>query len=88
MSTNDGAHLPDWKKLYQLAIAERNPSQLPQRIMDARHAILDRIEESLTKRGNYQERQELTDALNNLRVLREEYESRVRQYGDPRLKTG
>ena len=60
---------------------ELDPAKLRHRITEARDAILDRVEDSLTKHGDYKEHQELTDALNGLRVLRQEYERRARQYG-------
>ena len=79
---------PDWTKLYDLAVMESDPAKLPQRIADARNAILDRIEETHTRSCPYQERQQLTDALNGLRVVQLEYESRIHRYGEPRQKTG
>jgi len=42
---------PDWKQLYQLAFVELDPVKLPQRISDARTAILNRIEDSLKNPG-------------------------------------
>jgi len=36
--------------------------------------------------AHYQERQELTDALNGLRVLQLQYDLRVQQYGEPRQR--
>jgi len=83
--TTDGVPCPpDWKDLYQLAVIELDPAKLTNRITDARNAILDRIQETISVAAHYQERQELTDALNGLRVLRQEYDSRVQQYGEPR----
>jgi len=88
MSTDGTPRPPDWTQLYQLAVLESDPTRLPQRISDARNAILDRIEETLTKPYPYQERQQLTDALNGLRVVQQECESRIHRYGEPRQKTG
>ena len=73
---------PDWKDLYQLAVLELDPTKLPQRIEDARNAVLDRLEDSLSMR-DYDEHQELNDALNGLRVLRKECERRVRETTRP-----
>ena len=84
MTINAAPHPPDWQELYTFAMIEPNPVKLPQRIADARNAILDRIQETITKPSNYNERQQLNDALNGLRVLRQEYERRVQQYGEPR----
>jgi hypothetical protein len=88
MSTDGAICPPDWKDLYQLAAAEMDPAKLRHRITEARDAILDRVEDSLTKHGDYKEHQELTDALNGLRVLRQEYECRVRKYREPPQKKG
>jgi hypothetical protein len=88
MHSDRTPHPPDWTKLYDLAVMESDPAKLPQRIADARNAILDRIEETHTRSYPYQERQQLTDALNGLRVVQLEYESRIHRYGEPRQKTG
>jgi hypothetical protein len=74
---------PDWTELYQLAVTELDPAKLQQRVADARNAILDRIEETHTKPFPYEERQQLTDALNGLHVVQQEYESRI-QSGESR----
>jgi hypothetical protein len=82
--TTAGAPGPlDWKQLYQLALAELDPAKLPQRIADARVAVLDRIEDTLKNPG-IGEQQMLNDALNGLRVLRQEYDRRLQRYGEPR----
>jgi hypothetical protein len=36
----------DWKRLYEAALSETDLTKLPERIITARSAILDRIEES------------------------------------------
>jgi hypothetical protein len=81
---NFGVPPPDWKGLYQLAVTELDPAKLPQRISAARDAILIRISENGAKPHTYQEHQELSDAINGLRVLQEEYKRRIQQYGEPR----
>ena len=88
MSTDGTPRPPDWTQLYQLAVLESDPTRLPQRISDARNAILDRIEETLTKPYPYQERQQLTDALNGLRVVQQECESLLHRCGESRQTTG
>ena len=75
---------PDWTELYQLALLELDFTRLEQRIYDARNAILDRIEETNTKPFPYDERQQLTDALNGLRIIQLERESRMQRDGEPR----
>ena len=73
----------NWKQLYQLALVELDPAKLPQRIADARVAVLDRIEDTLKNPG-IGEQQMLNDALNGLRVLRQEYDRRLQRYGELR----
>ena len=81
MVSNSIPHPPNWKELYELAVLEVDAAKLPQRITDARKAILDSAEETFAKRGNYHECQELTDALNGLRVMQREYERREWENG-------
>ena len=38
----------DWEPLYEAALLEPDPSKLAERIIEARNAIFDRIEESIT----------------------------------------
>jgi hypothetical protein len=59
-----------WEQLYQCAIAELDHAQLPGRILDARHAILDRAEEILT-RPSGDEPRALNNAFRTLRTLEE-----------------
>ena len=88
MSTHAATLQPDWKHLYQLAAVEMDPAKLPQRITDARNAVLDRIQETVAAPIDYEEHQQLSDALNGLRVLRQGYERRVQRYGELRQKAG
>ena len=74
-----------WRELYRLAFVELDPAKLPQRIIDARVAILDRIEETLDNPGNG-EQQMLNAALNGLRVLRQEFDRRLQRYGELRAQ--
>jgi hypothetical protein len=59
-----------WEQLYPCAIAELDHAQLPGRILDARHAILDRAEEILT-RPSGDEPRALNNAFRTLRTLEE-----------------
>jgi hypothetical protein len=59
-----------WRQLYECAILELDPSKLRGRITEARHAILDRAEEILT-RPSCDEHQALIAALRALRLLEE-----------------
>lgn len=76
---------PHWKELYQLAILEPDPAKLPQRIADARIAVLNRIADTLTNPG-LGEQQLLNDALNGLHVLRQEFDRRLQRYGELRAQ--
>ena len=58
----------DWKPLYEAALLETDASQLPDRILTARSAILDRIEESLTHPQTGEHRA-MIEALRQLRRL-------------------
>src|SRR6266436_7545716 len=75
----------NWKELYQLALVELDPTKLPQRVADARVAVLSRIEDTLKNPG-IGEQQMLNDALNGLRVLRQEYDRRLQRYGELRAQ--
>jgi hypothetical protein len=70
MSNIEQTHfLPDWRQLCQTALFETNPVKLPERIADARNAVLDRIEDGHTKPLNG-EQHDLRDALTTLDSLR------------------
>jgi hypothetical protein len=74
MSTDGTPRPQDWKELYQLAMLETDPAKLSPLIADAHKAILDRIQETLTKPLSA-ENHRLSDALNGLRTLRQEVNS-------------
>jgi hypothetical protein len=60
--------LAGWRQLYQSALLESDPAKVANRIVDARNAVLDRIEDLLTCSGP--ERQALNDAFRVLGKLR------------------
>lgn len=66
---DSNARAPLWKKLYEAAILEIDPTKLQLRINEAHGAILDRAEQLLTRPPD-SEQQALKEALRNLRVLR------------------
>jgi len=35
-----------WRRLFEAALLERDPKALPSRLHDAKHAVMDRVEES------------------------------------------
>ena len=57
-----------WKQLYECAVLELDPNKLPERIAEARRAILDRAEEVLAQPPDG-ERHALDSALSTLRML-------------------
>ena len=57
-----------WKQLYESAILELDSTKVPSRIADARRAILDRTEETLTYPAS-DENRALNNALHALRLL-------------------
>ena len=59
-----------WKPLYEAALLETDSSRLPERIIAARKAIVDRIEESL-REPVASEHQAMNEALRHLRRLAE-----------------
>ena len=67
--TDGDARALQWKKPYEAAILELDPTKLQQRISEADAAILDRLEQLLTRPSDREQR-DLNDALRNLRVLR------------------
>jgi hypothetical protein len=73
-STNGTPRPQGWKELYELAVLETDPAKLAPLIADAHKAILDRIQETLTKPVSA-ENQRLSDALCGLRTLRREVNS-------------
>jgi hypothetical protein len=60
-----------WEQLYLAANLELNPAKLPQRIDDARYAILDRIADHFSAKSLDEEQVELRVALEVLDFLRE-----------------
>ena len=68
MSSPNSNDASQWKQLYEHAILELDPTKLPDRIADARRAILDRAEEVLTRPPDG-ERHALNSALSTLRLL-------------------
>jgi hypothetical protein len=63
-------NLPTWKKLYQAALLELDSSKLPGRIAEARRAINDRAEETLTN-SSLAEHRSLNSALHALQIIEE-----------------
>ena len=57
-----------WKQLYAAAVLELDDSKLPERIAEARAAMLDKAKDSLANSSG-EERRALNDALRILRVL-------------------
>ena len=69
-----------WQELYQAAIVETNLTEMQPRLQAAKAAI-DSRQLQLDHGGTPEERQAITDALNGLRVLGREIETRCRDTG-------
>jgi hypothetical protein len=63
-------HAPLWKRLYEAAILELDPAKLLQRIAVAQSAVINQMEDGLSKPSDRQQLV-LHDALHMLRTLRE-----------------
>lgn len=61
---------PVWKQLYQLALLECDCTKIPKRLEDARHAVLDRVEDLLTCPAS-EEHRALQDAYRYLCSLQQ-----------------
>jgi len=70
--------VPQWKQLCIAALAERNPAKVPERIAVARSAVLDQIEDNLSKSSS-NEQPTLRNALEALDVLRKIVQRKVAQ---------
>lgn len=60
----------EWQRLYQKAIAERDPEQLPEEIARAEAAILSRLKKLTPDEADEPERRAIKDALVALRALK------------------
>jgi hypothetical protein len=63
---------PQWQKTYHDALLELNPQKLVQRVSAAETAILSRLQEIRIGSDTRMEAQAIEDALNGLRVLKNE----------------
>jgi hypothetical protein len=63
---------PEWQKPYHDALLEPNPQKLVQRVNEAERAILSRLQEIRIGSDSRMEAQAIEDALNGLRVLKNE----------------
>ena len=61
-------HAPQWKRLYEAAILELDPAKLLRRIAVAQSAVLDQIEDGVSKALDGQQLA-LRDALHMLSTL-------------------
>ena len=60
----------EWQRLYQKAVAERDPEQLPEEIARAEAAILSRLKKLTQGKADEPERRAISDALVALRALK------------------
>jgi hypothetical protein len=68
----DELRYPEWQKTYHDALLEFNPQKLIQRVSTAETAILSRLQEIRIASDSRMEAQAIEDALNGLRVLKNE----------------
>lgn len=57
-----------WKCLFEAALLERDPEILPKRLLDAKHAVMDHIEDSY-RTASVAERRLLSTAMNAISEL-------------------
>jgi hypothetical protein len=62
-------NIPRWKELCIAALSELEPGKVPERIAVARSAVLDQIEDNISRSSNH-EQFRLRNALEALDVLR------------------
>ena len=62
----------EWQKTYHDALLELNPQKLVHRVSEAETAILSRLQEIRIGSDSRVEAQAIEDALNGLRVLKNE----------------
>ena len=72
----------EWQRWYEAALLELDPAKLPERIEDAYRAILMCMEVAGAN-CSVVERQAMADALANLRVLRREVRTPMRDSTAP-----
>ena len=58
-----------WKELFQAALSESDPQKLPERIQQARSAIMDRVDQLIADSERQPEHDELLQALSKLHDL-------------------
>lgn len=58
-----------WFEVYEAALLELDSEKLPERILAAKEAVQLRLKEIQGDSDHHAERQEIEDALNNLRTL-------------------
>ena len=61
-----------WFALYKVAMLELDPEMLPERIVAATDAVRLRLKDVQGDPDHHAEREEIEDALNNLRILERE----------------
>lgn len=68
---------PSWKELFKAALNESDLHRLPERIQQARDAIMERVDELVSDRERQPEHDEILLALNTLNKL-DDVASRMR----------
>jgi len=78
INPNDAVHVLPWKRLYEAAMLELEPTKTIERIAEARSAIVARINDRISHPSN-REKLALRNALESLTVLRTIAERKMRQ---------
>lgn len=68
----EGLNRFEWQRPLQEALLELDPETLKQKVVEAETAIFERLQELSSDHDSSEERQELLDATNTLRVLKKE----------------
>ena len=64
---------PEWQRLYEKILIERDPEKLPEEIARAEAAILSRLRQLSKLPKDEAEQHAISDALSALRTLKEEH---------------
>ena len=76
--TYNAPNVPRWKELCVAALSELEPGKVPERIAVARSAVLDQIEDNISRSSNH-EQLRLRNALEALDILRKIGQRKVAQ---------
>jgi len=76
-----------WKRLFESALFEKDRSALQARLQEAKHAIMDRVEDSIDS-ASYAERRLLLGALNTINELQRLADVKEQAHPEPTQALG